>query len=469
MKNYKNKYGFWSGLALVIGTTIGCGVFIKAGDVLKVSRGSLYLSLLAWLVGGLIMVISSFCFAIYASRVVKFGGCVDYVEDSSNKTIGYYLGYYLGAIYFPIFASQLSIVASQYIIRCYTDDINIYFNSYITILLAFTFISLFFILNFLAPKIANYFQVSVLFVKISPLLLIIFAGLFASFIKGAPGIIRAFSEPATDVADKIPSFGEAIKITSFAYDGWICVTSLNAEMKNSKKNLPRSIMIGTLVVVVLYLMFFIGFSAVIGNESIIESGSLAAAVAFLKIFNVGGSLVFFLFLIFSCLGSANANIFCSSRSLIALGYRNLGIMPKRMIKTDDKGNFTILPYALTYLFTLFFLLIWYLANRQDIPYFNYLNNLDTISCSLIYVIYILVYINIMRNFKKENIMIRFIMPILAIAGSIFFIFCGTGLYQLTIEGNITPFLSFLVYVSLCAVLMIPAIVIKKRHPINCTQ
>lgn len=461
-KSYKNKYGIWSGIALVVSATLGCGIFIKIGDVLKVSEGSLQLSLLAWLVGGIIMIVSAFCFAVYASRIVKFGGLIDYVENSSNKTIGYYLAYYLGAIYYPLFSSQIAIIASQYVLRCFTDDANIYINSYITILFAFSLITIFFVLNLFAPKIANYFQISVLFVKLAPLLLIILVGLFSSFIAGAPGIVRAFIEPATDVADKVSSFGEAIKITSFAYDGWICVTSLNAEMKNSKKNLPKVIIIGTAVIVILYLIFFIGFSSILGNKAIIENGPLAGCIAFMKIFNSAGSIIFLLFLSLSCIGTFSANYFCASRSLIALGYRNLGFMPKRMIKTNSNGDFTFVPYIFSYMFCLLFLVIWYLANRQDIPYFNYLKDMDTISCALLYLPFILMYIKIMRSFKNENVIIRFIMPALATIGGIFFIFCGTGIYQLIVNKDLKPFLSFLIYISLCAVMMLPALAMKRQ-------
>ena len=48
MEKVKRKYGLFTGIVLVVGTVIGCGVFIKSGAVMKVTGGSLPLSLLAW-------------------------------------------------------------------------------------------------------------------------------------------------------------------------------------------------------------------------------------------------------------------------------------------------------------------------------------------------------------------------------------------------------------------------------------
>ena len=103
----KKQYGLWTGIAMVIGIVIGSGVFIKADDVLKQSGGDLKLSLLAWFVGGLIMVASGFCFAVFATKVTKFNGVIDYVEVATNKKIGYGLGWLVSTFYYPIIKSIL--------------------------------------------------------------------------------------------------------------------------------------------------------------------------------------------------------------------------------------------------------------------------------------------------------------------------------------------------------------------------
>ena len=63
MQGLEKKYGVWTATAMVIGIVIGSGVFFKADDVLAASGGSLPIALLAWLIGGIIMVVTAYVFS----------------------------------------------------------------------------------------------------------------------------------------------------------------------------------------------------------------------------------------------------------------------------------------------------------------------------------------------------------------------------------------------------------------------
>ncbi|MCQ2795891.1 MAG: amino acid permease [Bacilli bacterium] len=472
MSQAKRKYGLFTGIVLVVGTVIGCGVFIKSGAVMKVTAGSLPLSLVAWLIGGLIMVAGAFCFGVYATRVEKFNGCVDYIEYASNRTIGYYFGYFLGTLCFPIVTSNVAFVGSSYLVACFTNDKNLYdLGSWPVLLIALSLITIFFLLNYFAPKIAHRFQVSILFVKVAPIAIVVVVGLFASLINKDGGIINAFIKPATDVEGITNNFGEAIKITSFAYDGWICVAAFNAEMKDSKKTLPRAIVGGTVAVVVFYLLYFIGASAIATNQVLVETASseldiFASVAVFQKMIPampIVGEIIALLLIFGSCLGSTNVMVTTISRTFIALGVRGEGFIPERMSKARG-DDFTITPYLFTYGITMFFAIIWHLANRQDIPFFNYLKDMDTIVCSLVYGGYIIVYVYIIKNFKDETVLKRYIMPIISIAGSLFFIACGTGIYQLIAGQGPESLIKFGCFLALAVVVYIPGLVVfYKNH------
>ena len=71
MAKIKKQYGLAVGIAMVVGFVIGSGVFLKAGKVLSLTGGKLWLSLLAWLVGGIIMITSGYCFAVFATKVKR--------------------------------------------------------------------------------------------------------------------------------------------------------------------------------------------------------------------------------------------------------------------------------------------------------------------------------------------------------------------------------------------------------------
>ena len=203
MEKLQKKYGLFTGIAMVVGIVIGSGVFLKAGKVLKFSGGNLLISLLAWLIGGLIMVTSGFCFAIFANKVKKYNGVVDYVELSSNKKIGYGLAWLITTLYYPTVASIVSVFASAYFIDLIglSDVIlgesigSIYqlLGSWQVYLLGFVFITLFSAINYFAPKIAGKFQVTATVIKLIPILIIAVVGLLGT-ILGILGVSAYISE-----------------------------------------------------------------------------------------------------------------------------------------------------------------------------------------------------------------------------------------------------------------------------------
>ena len=132
MEKVKKQYGLWTGIAMVIGIVIGSGVFLKAGGVLALSGGDLKLSLLAWLIGGIIMVASGFCFAVFASKVTKFNGVVDYVEHCTNEKVGYGMAWLFTTFYYPMVASVIALFAGSYFFKLLGLNIKKLFNFYST-------------------------------------------------------------------------------------------------------------------------------------------------------------------------------------------------------------------------------------------------------------------------------------------------------------------------------------------------
>ena len=110
---------------------------------------------------------------------------------------------------------------------------------------------------------------------------------------------------------------------------------------------------------------------------------------------------------------------------------------------------------------LFMLLIWYLA-LSGIGPFKYLGAMDEIICAIIYGAYITMYVYIMKNFKDANIFQRYIMPILAIIGSLFFVICGTGIFQIVSNGDWGRLTQFAVFMILLLILMIPSVFFYKE-------
>ena len=452
MTEIKKQYGIWTGIAMVVGIVIGSGVFLKAGGVLKLAGGNLKLSILAWFIGGLFMIRSSFCFAVFATKVTKYNGVVDYVEVASNEKIGYSLAWMITSFYYPIVASIVALFAGSYFFKMI--GLNIGLTDWQNFLFAFGIITLVVIMNYLSPIIASRFQISATVVKLIPILLIAIGGLFASLIVGNDyGIINAFKNNAEGYE---LNFGEAVKKTAFAYEGWVCATAINAELKDSKKNLPKALVGGTIAILVFYIVYYVSLSAILGNEANIIQDEKAPIVAFQKMFGTIGGSIFTFFIMISCLGTVNGVTMGCCRGMYTMSCRGQGIAPEKFSKIGKNKNISFLSCIYGYGCILLMLLVWYLA-MHNVWIFGHLGSMDEIICAIIYAIYITMYIFIMKNFKELNVVKRFILPGLAIIGSLFFTICGTGLYQLITTGKTNSLIDFLVFLVLFIILMLPSL------------
>ena len=177
--------------------------------------------------------------------VAKADGVVDYVEVATNKRFGYDLAWLITTFYYPIIASIVSLFAGSYFFKLIGSNVGL--TDWQNFIFAFVILVLIVVLNYLSPMLSSKLQISATVIKLIPIFVIAVAGLFASFIVGGDfGIINAFGTKAEGLD---VNFGEAVKKTAFAYEGWVCATAINAELKDSKKNLPRALVGGTINII----------------------------------------------------------------------------------------------------------------------------------------------------------------------------------------------------------------------------
>ena len=117
----------------------------------------------------------------------------------------------------------------------------------------------------------------------------------------------------------------AVCATAFAYEGWIIATSINAEIKDSKKNLPKALLIGGIIIAAVYIFYYMGVAGGATNQELINEGT---PIAFTNIFgNVVGNILK-LFVVISCLGTTNGLMLDCTRSMYSLAARGEGASPK---------------------------------------------------------------------------------------------------------------------------------------------
>ena len=325
----KKKYGLPTAIALVIGIVIGSGVFFKAEKILTATGGNLPLGILAWAIGGLIMIICAYMFSILATRYAHVNGLVDYAEALMGKRYAYYMGWFTTFIYFPAMTSVLAWVSARYLgVLCGFD-----ITGGPVMVLACLFLVGSYAVNALSPILAGKFQVATTVIKLIPLLLMGIVGTIVGFANGTT--IENFTTVVTTVeGGNGHALFTAVAATAFAYEGWIIATSINAELKNARRNLPIALVIGTLIVALTYILYYIGLSGSVSNAEIMAGGEAGAKLAFEKIFGRAAGVGLFVLVVVSCLGTLNGLMLAATRSLYSVAARGNGPKPEAFLGID---------------------------------------------------------------------------------------------------------------------------------------
>ena len=417
MENKLSKrYGLFTAICMVVGIVIGSGIFFKAQDILNKTHGNVLISVLAWVLGGLVMIICSAQFAVMATKYEKVNGVVDYAEETLGKRYAYYVGWFVTTIYYPAMTSVLAWVSARYFGVLVGWDM---WSSDVMTLAGFLLVSAF-ILNSLAPKIAGYFQVSTTVIKLIPLVLMVFVGTVAGLFNG--NLSANFVGNAISQAAGGSELFAAICATAFAYEGWIIATSINSEIKDSKKNLPIALVLGAVIVVVIYVLYNI---AIAGGATTLELQSNGATVAFNNIFGKVGGTILNVLVVVSCLGTLNGLMVGSTRGLYSVSVRGEGPLPKMFSQVDEYSGMPTNSSIFALFCCAFWLLYFYLGNVANqmtgvLGVFNF--DSSELPVITIYALYIPMLIKWIIKEKDLGVFKRFILPILAIFACLFLVF-----------------------------------------------
>ena len=412
----QKKYGLFTAIAMVVGIVIGSGVFFKAEKVLTATGGDLPLGILAWVIGGMIMIICAYVFATMATRYEKVNGVVDYAEVTVGSKYGYFLGWFMATIYYPTLTSVLAWVSARYV--CVLLGWNIVGSEAMAISGFFLVAS--FAINALSPKFAGKFQVSTTVIKLIPLALMAVVGTIVGLKNGI--LIDNFTSGAiADVASDSPLF-TAVVATSFAYEGWIIATSINAELKDAKKNLPLALTFGTLFVAMIYILYYIGLAGAVENSVMMKGGEAGAKLAFSNVFSNIGGTVLLVFVVISCLGTLNGLMMGCTRGFYSLAARDMGPAPEVFKGIDKNTNMPTNSSIIGLLLSGAWLLYFFGANLTKVPWFGPFSfDSSELPIVTIYAMYIPIFIMMMVKEKSLNFFKRFLMPSLALCACVFMV------------------------------------------------
>lgn len=250
--------GLWAATAIVIGDTIGTGVFLVSSDMARIA-GSPALVIAAWILGGVVVLFGAFCYAELGAAFPKSGGPFVYLGRALGPLWGFLFGWMSSFLDRPVamaglaagFIRFLSFFFPVVATPLFTRHIGSYeFNFATAQPLAALVVVIVTGVNYFSVRLSGAIQVLMTALKILTVLLIIVGGLLF-------GATHAAQPIALGGSIGLGTFGAlltALVPAMWAYNGFNDLGDLGEEIKEPGKNIPRSILLGLAVVGTLYLL-----------------------------------------------------------------------------------------------------------------------------------------------------------------------------------------------------------------------
>lgn len=410
----KNEYGLFTAIAMIVGVVIGSGIFFKSDNILVATGGSISLGVLVFCLAAIAIIFGSLTISELASRTSQAGGVISYAEDSYNKSVACAFGWFQTFLYFPTLIAVVSWVAGIYI--CMLFGLESTLN--VQILIGLAIIIVLFITNTLSAKLGGYFQNASTIIKLIPLIFIAVVGLIFGDVSKV-----SFADVTT-----MQSAGwiTAIAPIAFSFDGWIVATSIGHEIKDSKRNLPKALIIAPIFILVVYIVYFVGVSTYLGPDAVMSLGDGHVDLIANKILGPLGAKIILIFVIISIIGTINGLILGLIRLPYSLAIREMFPNSKNISKLDQRINMPLNSAFVGFALCIFWTVVHYLTTKLGL-----LSNSDIseISITVSYVMYILLYVKVFklgREGEVKGLWRGIINPILATSGSLIILVGSLG-------------------------------------------
>ena len=319
-KTLKKEIGLLEAITIVIGMVIGSGIFFKPSIVFN-NAGSPIMGILAWVAGGVVTMASALTIAEIAAAIPKSGGIFIYLKELYGEKWAFLFGWVQTVIYVPGASAALAIVlATQATNFVPMTPIQQKLFAMLMILIITT-------ANVLSTKLGSKIQFVATIAKLIPIIIIIALGL----IKGTA---HSFSMPVGATAAGA-GFGAAMLGTLWAYDGWVGVVNIAGELKNPKKDIPKSIILGLTVIMIVYVLFNLALINVVPITSVLSSNKVASDAATV-LFGKSGSLFITAGILISIFGALNGYLMTGVRIPFAMAQDKLLPFHKFLGKVNEK-------------------------------------------------------------------------------------------------------------------------------------
>lgn len=261
-------------MAVVVGSTIGSGIFRSPAGIADRIPGPLPL-LIIWVLGGAFALCGALSLSELASHIPRTGGFYAFLREGWGRIPAFLFGWGQLTIVRAAALGAIAITFAEYFLRVIGFDPSVAPYDQYARYVAAAGITLTAAFNIVGVRWgASVINLTTL-AKFAGLIFIVILALAV----GWPRTGGNFTPLVPEGSVQVGAFGLALVSVLWAYDGWADVSYVSGEVTNPQRNLPRAIIGGTLVVLVVYLLANLGYMAVLPIDQIRTSPLVAADVA----------------------------------------------------------------------------------------------------------------------------------------------------------------------------------------------
>jgi len=265
-----HKVGLTTAFSIVVANMVGTGIFTSLGFQIADIK-SVFALLMLWIVGGIVAMSGALSYGELASKLPRSGGEYHFLSKIYHPLLGFLAGWVSFLVAFSAPTALAAMAMASYS--------NAFFGYGNEILFALAIVIILSLIHSFQIRFGGQFQRIVTFLKIALILFFIIAGFFVSDHQSLNLL------PQKGDWDQVfsASFAVSLIYVSYAFSGWNASVYITDEIKNPAKNIPRSLILGTSIVIILYFLLnyiFLFTTPMEEMEGKIEIGFLSATYIF---------------------------------------------------------------------------------------------------------------------------------------------------------------------------------------------
>ncbi len=274
------------GIAIVVGITIGTGVFLKSAPMAQAVGSPLFV-MAAWVAAGLVAILGALCFAELGTLVPRAGGEYQYVRIAFGDLPAFVyvcMSFIIGAASLAAYGAAFSIFLSDIVslpgpwfereLSLFGQAVTWQFG--VRQALGIAVVAVFTLVNLAGVAFGGRVQTFLTSLKVFALTgLIVGVFLFSERAGEAAADSAAIASDLPAIALTASGFGFAMLSAMWAYSGWQYLPMTAAEVRDPDRNVPRAVIGGGLLVVVLYLLANGAYFFALPFEQVLTASSTA--------------------------------------------------------------------------------------------------------------------------------------------------------------------------------------------------